>query len=103
MWVRSLGHEDPLEEGTVTHSSVLAWEIPWTEELGGLRSVGLQRVGHDGAQYSQLAKDEEKILNAAQRGEDIMYIRTKLEVSSFSEPVKARKQWKDIFKLMKEK
>ena len=43
-WVRSLGWEDPLEKGTATHSSILAWEIPWTEEPGGLRSTGSQRV-----------------------------------------------------------
>ena len=41
-WVQSLGREDPLEKGTATHSSVLAWRIPWTEELGGLQSIGLQ-------------------------------------------------------------
>ena len=45
--VRSLGPEDPLEKGMVTHSSILAWEIPWTEEPGGLQSMGLQRVRHD--------------------------------------------------------
>ena len=45
--VRSLGQEDPLEEVTATHSSILALEIPWTEEPGGLRSVGSQRVKHD--------------------------------------------------------
>ena len=44
--VWSLGQEDPLEEGMATHSSMLAWEIPWTEKPGGLQSVGLQRVGH---------------------------------------------------------
>ena len=46
-WVLSLGWKDPLEEGMATHSSVLAWRIPWTEESGGLQSMGLQRVGHD--------------------------------------------------------
>ena len=46
-WVRSLGWEDSLEEGVATHSSVLIWRIPWTEELGGLQSMGSQRVGHD--------------------------------------------------------
>ena len=46
-WVLSLGLEDPLEEETATHSSICAWEVPWTEEAGGLRSTGLQRVGHD--------------------------------------------------------
>ena len=46
-WVRSLGGEDPLEEGIATHSSVLAWTIPRTEESGGLQSTGSQRVGHN--------------------------------------------------------
>ena len=45
--VRSLGQKDPLEEGMATHSSILAWRIPWTEEPGGLQSIGSQRVGHD--------------------------------------------------------
>ena len=44
---RSLGREDPLEKSTATHSSILAWEIPWTEEPGGLQSTGSQRAGHD--------------------------------------------------------
>ena len=48
-WVRSLGQEDPLEKKMATHSSTLAWRIPWTEEPGGLQSTGLQRVGHDWA------------------------------------------------------
>ena len=43
-WVRSLGREDPLEEEVATHSSILAWEIPWTEEPGGLQSMGLQEL-----------------------------------------------------------
>ena len=45
--VRSLGREDPLEKEMATHSSILAWKIPWTEEPGRLQSMGLQRVGHD--------------------------------------------------------
>lgn len=45
--VRSLGWEDPLEESMATYSSTLAWRIPWTEELGGLQSIGSQRVGHN--------------------------------------------------------
>ena len=45
--VQSLGQEDPLEKGMATHSSILAWRIPWTEEPSGLQSKGLQRVGHD--------------------------------------------------------
>ena len=44
---RPLGQEDPLEKEMATHSSTLAWKIPWIEEPGGLQSVGLQRVGHD--------------------------------------------------------
>ena len=46
-WVRSLGLEDPLEKEMATHSSIVAWRIPWTEEPRGLQSAGLQRVGHD--------------------------------------------------------
>ena len=46
-WVRFLGWEDPLEKGVATHSSILAWRIPWTEEPGRLQSMGLQRGGHD--------------------------------------------------------
>ena len=47
MRIQSLGQEDPLEEGMATHSSILAWRIPWTVEPGGLQSMGSQRVGHD--------------------------------------------------------
>ena len=46
-WVESMGWEDPLEEEMATHSSVLAWEIPWTKEPGGLQSEGSQRVRHN--------------------------------------------------------
>ena len=52
-WVQSLGREDPLEKEMATHSSVLAWEIPWTEEPGGLQTIGSQRVGHDLATAQQ--------------------------------------------------
>ena len=45
-WVRYLGREHPLQKRTATHSSILAWRIPWTEETGRLQSVGLQRVRH---------------------------------------------------------
>ena len=44
--VRSLGQEDPLEKEMATHSSILAWKIPWTEEPGGVQSIRSQRVGH---------------------------------------------------------
>ena len=47
MTIREIIQEDPLEEGMATHSSVLAWRIPWTEEPGGLWSLGLHRVGND--------------------------------------------------------
>ena len=50
MWktqVRSLDQKDPLEKEMATHSSILAWKIPWMEEPGGLQSMGLQKVGHD--------------------------------------------------------
>ena len=46
-WVHSLDWEDPLKGGMATHSSILAWRIPWTEMPGELQSTGLQRVGHD--------------------------------------------------------
>ena len=46
-WVQSLGQEDPLEKGMATHSSILAWRIPWTEEPGMLQSMGSQRVRHN--------------------------------------------------------
>ena len=46
-WVQSLGWEDPLAEGMATHSSILAWRIPWTEEPGGLQSMGSQRIRHN--------------------------------------------------------
>ena len=47
MWVQSLGWEDPREKEMATHSSILAWTIPWTEEPGGLQSLGSRRVRHD--------------------------------------------------------
>ena len=47
MWVQSLSREDPLEGEMATHSNILAWRIPWTEEPGGLQSMGSQRLGHD--------------------------------------------------------
>ena len=53
-WVPSLGWEDPLEEGMDTHSSVLVWRIPWSEEPGRLQPMGSQRVGHHLATFSSL-------------------------------------------------
>ena len=52
--VRSLGQEDPLEEEMAMHSSTRAWKIPWTDESGGLQSMGLQRVGHDWSNWAHL-------------------------------------------------
>ena len=52
--VQSLGQEDPMEKGTATHSSILAWRIPWTEETGRLQSVGSQRVGHDWSDWAHM-------------------------------------------------
>ena len=46
-WVQSLGWEDPLEEDMATHTSILAWRIPWTEETGGIQSIASQRVTHN--------------------------------------------------------
>ena len=53
LWVQSLGLEDPLEKEMATHSSILAWEIPWTEEPGRLQSMGSQTVRHDLATEQQ--------------------------------------------------
>ena len=47
MHIKSLNQEEPLEEEMATHSNILAWKIPWTEEPGGLQSMGLQKVTHD--------------------------------------------------------
>ena len=52
--VWSLGGEDALQKGMATHSSILAWRIPWTEGPGGLQSMGLQRVGHDWSDLAQM-------------------------------------------------
>ena len=70
--VQFLGQEDPLEKEIATHSSILAWEIPWTEEPGGLQSMGLQRVGHDwGDSTAQLfAKPPPFLLTAESRFPD---------------------------------
>ena len=59
-WVLFLGQKDPLEEGMEPHSSVLAWEIPWTEEPGGQHSIGLQSVGYN---WSDLSTHEQSILS----------------------------------------
>ena len=58
-WVQSPGQDDSLEKGMATHSSILAWEIPWTEEPGGLQSMGSQRVGQDWATTLQLSPGDD--------------------------------------------
>ena len=55
--VRSLGWEDPLEKGTATHFSILAWRIPWTKEAGGLQFMGLQKVRHDWVTNTHIIED----------------------------------------------
>ena len=57
MWVWSLSQEDPSEKGMATHSSILTWRIPWTEELGGLQSIGSQRIGYDWATNTFIPSD----------------------------------------------
>ena len=61
MWVRSLGQEDPLEKEMATHSSIIAWKIPWTKKPGGLQSMGLQRIRQD------LASKQKQVLGADNR------------------------------------
>ena len=56
LWVRSLGQEDTLDKEMANHSSILAWEISWTEELGGLQSMGSQKVRHNSATEQQQHK-----------------------------------------------
>ena len=65
-WVWSLGQGDPLEEEMATHSSILAWRIPWAEELGGLQSMGSQRVRHDWATKQQSSVSSVQSLSCVQ-------------------------------------
>ena len=62
-WVGSLGWEDPLEESMATHSSVLAWRIPWTGKSGRLQSMASQRVGHNRATKHRATESYQKILS----------------------------------------
>ena len=61
MWVQSLGKENPIEEGKATHSSILAWKIPQTEEFGGLQSIGLQTAGCDWSNSTAQQKETEDL------------------------------------------
>ena len=66
-WVQVLSQEDPLEKGMATHSSILAWEIPWTEKPGGLQSIGLQRVGHNLVTKPRVAEMNKRRIHSALR------------------------------------
>ena len=68
MQVLLLGQEDPLEQGMATHSSILAWRIPWTEEPGGLQSIGSQRVRHDWSNLARTHADLQKVTARLGRG-----------------------------------
>ena len=61
-WILGSDQEDPLEKEMATHSSILAWEIPWTEEPGGLPSIGLQRVGPDGSYLAHTHSDQCEVM-----------------------------------------
>ena len=67
-WVRSLGREDPLEKEMATHSSTLAWKIPWTEEPGRLQPMGSQRVRHDCATSLLLSCNKYFLKSPAEQG-----------------------------------
>ena len=67
-WVQSLGQEDPLEKEMATHSSILAWKIPWTEEPGRLQSMASQRVGHDWATSLSLSLSLSTLLKSSTTG-----------------------------------
>ena len=71
IWVQSLGWEDPLEREMGTHSSILAWEIPWMEEPGGLQSIGSERVGHNLVTKKQQQYTKKKVMNHFQTQLDI--------------------------------
>ena len=62
-WVLSLGWEDPLEDRTALHSSITAWEIPWTEKPGGVQSMGSQRVRSDGVTENAHSEEEVKVMD----------------------------------------
>ena len=62
-WVLSLGWEDPLEDRMALHSSITAWEIPWTEKPGGVQSMGSQRVVHDWVTERTHTEEEVKVLD----------------------------------------
>ena len=76
MWVQSLGWEDPLQEEMATHSSILAWEIPWPEVPGGLQSTQSQRVQHDLATKRQTTHTHNGILLSYRKNEILPFTPT---------------------------
>ena len=78
-WVRSLGGQDPLEEGMATHSSILAWRIPQTGKPGGLQSTGSQRVGHDRSDLACTKKGNQP--NRGNKHVKRPYVKRKLRMS----------------------
>ena len=74
MWVWSLGQEDPLEEEMATHSSTLAWRIPWTEEPGGLQPMGLQRVNDRAYEHISSLKSALLALNIHGRDKNLVLL-----------------------------
>ena len=94
--VQSLGWEDPLEEGMATHSSILAWRIPWREEPGGLQSVGLQRLGHDWSDWARMrARMWQLVIDQCAQdaapsyvySQTFLYFSVRLTMSLFTKPV----------------
>ena len=84
MWVRSLGQEDPQEKEMATHSSILAWGMPWTEEPGGLQSMGLQRAGHDLASTQQPSMGKNGVSEGRCRSLACILIRHRLKPNIMS-------------------
>ena len=81
-WVQSLSWEDPLEEGMATHSGILAWRIPWTEEPGRLQSMGLQSVRHDWATKHSIPQGIPSMLSGQQpdiHWTDFLYFKATVE------------------------
>ena len=100
-WVRSLGQQDSLEKDMATHSSILAWRAPWTEEPGGLLSMGSHRVGHNrsdlaaGAHLKQLEKEERKN-NRVSRRKEIIKIRAEINEKETKETIEEMKKKKKL-------
>ena len=88
-WVQSLGWEDPLEKETATHSSTLAWKIPWTEEPSRLQSMGSQRVGYDQATSLSLSRHH-KTPRREHRQNILDIIHTSVLLGQFSKAIEVK-------------